>query len=146
MNINVGKRTSRHVSPTKTQIYPRISAIWLEYLLSTWRDFAALAVQKASREDSDLTARTRMRMRSQIWIFPGRIRLKVLFWCYGSNDPVIWQRIWPVWSWFYFYCPHSPRRHLIAYRSADNDSLVCSFNLHLQMLTILLGYQNDSGK
>ena len=50
------KRTFWHVRPTKTQISQRIRAVWSESSLSTWRNFAFLAIQSAPSEDSDQTA------------------------------------------------------------------------------------------
>ena len=74
-NRNVRKRTLGHVRPEKTQISLRIHEVWLESSLSSRRNFASLAIQNASSEDSDQTAR----MRSLIWIFTGRTSSKVRF-------------------------------------------------------------------
>ena len=68
MNLNVRKRTFRHVRPTKTQISLRIHEVWSESSLSAWRNFVSLAIQNAFSEDSDQTAR----MRRLIWILTGR--------------------------------------------------------------------------
>ena len=67
------KRTFWYVRPTKTQIGLHIRAVWSESSLSTWRNFALLAIQTAPSEDSDQTAR----MRRLIWIFAGRTCLKL---------------------------------------------------------------------
>ena len=64
-----------HVRPTSTQISLRMRAVWSESSLSAWRNFASLAIQNASSDDSDQTAR----MRSLICIFAGRICPKVSF-------------------------------------------------------------------
>ena len=74
-NWNMGKRTFLHVRPTKTKISLRIRAVWSEYTLSIWRNFAYLVIQNAPREDSDLTAR----MHRLIWISAGRTCPKVCF-------------------------------------------------------------------
>ena len=63
--LNVRKHTFWHVRQTKTQISLRIPAVWLESSFSAWRNFAFLAIQSASSEDSDQTAQ----MRKLIWIF-----------------------------------------------------------------------------
>ena len=71
--------------PAKTQISLRIRAVWLESLLSAWRKFASLAIQKCARKDSDQTAR----MRRLIWIFAGRTCRKTRFQTYGSYEWII---------------------------------------------------------
>ena len=43
----------RHARPTKTQISPHIHAICSESLLSAWENFAFLAIENSSSEDSD---------------------------------------------------------------------------------------------
>ena len=57
---NVGKHTFRYVRPAMIQISLRIRAVWSESSLSAWRNFASLAIQNASSEDSDQTARMRL--------------------------------------------------------------------------------------
>ena len=58
---NVGKCTFWHVRPMKTQISPRIRAVWS--YLSIWTNFASLAIQNAPSEDSDLTAQSDLTLR-----------------------------------------------------------------------------------
>ena len=62
------KRTFWHVRQKKTQISLRIRAVWSEFSLSIWRDFASLTIQNAPSEESDQTAQTRR----LIWILAGR--------------------------------------------------------------------------
>ena len=73
MSHSMRKRTFWHVRPTQTHISLRIRAIWSESSMSVWRNFAFMAIQNASSEDSDQT----VRMRRLIWIFTVQIRPKV---------------------------------------------------------------------
>ena len=85
MNLNVRKRTLRHV---RAKIHKSTceSSVKSESSFSTRRKLAFLAIQNAPWEDSDQTAR----MRSLIWIFAGRSCQKVRFlmmpleWCYTA--------------------------------------------------------------
>ena len=72
----------------KIQISLRIRAAWSESYLSAWKNFASIAVQNASSEDSDLTAQ----MRSLIWIFAERKGRGFVF---GRCDPysLFWWRL-----------------------------------------------------
>ena len=49
LSLDVRKRTSWHVRQTSTQISLRIRAVWLESLLSIWRNFASVAIRNAPR-------------------------------------------------------------------------------------------------
>ena len=49
---NVKKRTFWYVRPRKSQI----CAVWSEILLSSWRNFASLAIKNVPRKDFDMTA------------------------------------------------------------------------------------------
>ena len=73
--LNVRKHTVWHVFPTKTQISMCIHTIWLESSLSTWRNFASLAIQNVPSEDSDQSAR----MCRLIWTLAEHICLKLHF-------------------------------------------------------------------
>ena len=53
INRNIGKRTVLYVRPMKTQISVRIRAVWSESSLSTWWNFAAMAIQNAQNENSE---------------------------------------------------------------------------------------------
>ena len=66
ISCNMRKQTFWQVCPTKTPIHLRIHATDQSSLF-TWRNFASMATQNASREDSNQTART-CRL---IWIFAG---------------------------------------------------------------------------
>ena len=57
MNHNARNRAFLHVCPTKPQISLRMRAVWSESSLSAVGNFAFLAIQNASNEDSDQTAR-----------------------------------------------------------------------------------------
>ena len=70
---HIRKRTFWYVRWTKTHISLCISAVWPEFLV--WRNVISLAIQNASSEDSDQTAR----MCRLIWIFAGRTCQKVHF-------------------------------------------------------------------
>ena len=63
------KHTFWHVRLAETQISRRMHTVWSESSLSAWRNFASLAIQNASSEDSDQT----VWMRRLIWSFAGRI-------------------------------------------------------------------------
>ena len=56
MSFNVRKHKFWNVSPTKTQISQRNRAVWLEYALFAWRNFAPFAIQSAPSDDADQTA------------------------------------------------------------------------------------------
>ena len=85
-SLTVRKRTFWHMRSTKTQISLRIRAVWLESVLSTWRNFASMAIRNAPSEDSDQTAR--------IWIFAGRTCPKVRF----LTLQLIWYKFNPNWK------------------------------------------------
>ena len=72
MDRNGRKRIFCHVRPTKSQIS---RAVWSESSLSLWRNIASSAIQNAPSEDSDQPANSRR----LIWIFAGRMYLKVHF-------------------------------------------------------------------
>ena len=57
-----------HLRPAKTQINLRIRAVWSESLLSAWRRFGPLVINRARSEDIDQTAR----MRRLFWVFARR--------------------------------------------------------------------------
>ena len=61
------KHTFRHARPTKTQISLRIRAVWSESSLSAWRNCTSLAVQNATSEDYDQSARMRTDMKLR-WV------------------------------------------------------------------------------
>ena len=67
------------VHPMKTWFSLRISAVWLESLLSVWRNIASFTIQYVLSEDSGQTAR----MHKLIWIFTGHV-IRYIFWCCGS--------------------------------------------------------------
>ena len=73
LNRKVRKRNFWHVRPMKTQIRLRISAVWSEFSLSAWRNFAFLVIENVPTEDSDQTAH----LRSLTRIFAGRTCPKV---------------------------------------------------------------------
>ena len=75
MSCKVRKNTFWYVRPTLTQISLHICAVWTESSFSAWRNFASLAVQKCTSEDSD----QRVEMPRLIWIFTGQTGLKILF-------------------------------------------------------------------
>ena len=80
-NRNGRKRTFWQVRLTKTQISLRIRAVWSEFSLSIWRDFACVAVQIAPSDDSDQTTQ----MRRLVWIFAGRTFRRYVFRRCGSS-------------------------------------------------------------
>ena len=86
MGRNMRKHTWWYVHLTKTQISLRIRTVWSDSSLSTWRNFASLAIQTAPSEDSDQSAHSRRLIRiftgrilNLVWIFTGRICPKILF-------------------------------------------------------------------
>ena len=72
---NFGESTFWQMRPPRTQISLRIRAVWSEFVLSAWRNFVPLAIQKAPIEDSDQTAQMR-----RLIIFAGRTVLRNVFW------------------------------------------------------------------
>ena len=51
------KFTFWYMRLTTTQTSPRIRAVWTEYSMSAWRNFASLAIQNAPSEEYGQTAR-----------------------------------------------------------------------------------------
>ena len=60
--------TKWHVHPVKTQVSLGIHPVWLESLLSAWRNLGSLTTHWVNSEDADLTGW----MPRLIWVFAGR--------------------------------------------------------------------------
>ena len=86
--------TSWHMLRTRTQLNLRIRAVRSESAFSALGHFASLAIQNASSEESAEAAW----MRRLIWIFAGRICLKVRFLTLRLVCIFVWK--WLHWCCF----------------------------------------------
>ena len=107
--------------------------------LSAWRNFASLAIQNASSEDSDQTAR----MRRLIWIFAGRTCPKLRFLTLRPIHFALNFERWQMTYVYYFFQENRPWHLMwVARRFTWNVNPICTCGDNSRGIQNLISWEN----